>query len=105
MGRIEEALRKAKVSRGAEVDPHSRVDNLRHRESVSAARNSPLTVEKPNISDRHIVQLDKEVLREQRVIAASQHDERVGDYRQLRTMLLKNMRDHNWSTLAISSCC
>jgi len=52
---------------------------------------------------RHVVPVDNEHLREHRVIAASEHDERVGVYRQLRTRVLQIMRDNRWETLAITS--
>ncbi len=50
-----------------------------------------------------MVQIDNEHLREERVIAASENDERVSWYRQLRTLLLKTMQDNHWKTLAITS--
>ncbi|MCH7687755.1 MAG: protein tyrosine kinase, partial [Planctomycetes bacterium] len=52
---------------------------------------------------QRISPVDEKNLWEKRVIAASDHDERVGPYRQLRTLLLKTMRDNNWRTLAITS--
>ena len=51
----------------------------------------------------HIVDLDNDRLLEQRVIAATDRDVRVEPYRQLRTQILKTMRDNEWSTLAITS--
>ena len=51
----------------------------------------------------HVVTMDNSHLREKRVIAASNQDDRVGPYRQLRTQLLKTMQDNNWQTLAITS--
>ena len=60
-------------------------------------------LESANIRSSHIVHADNEQLREQRVIAASEDDDRVGHYRQLRTQLLKTMRDNQWTTLAVTS--
>jgi len=51
----------------------------------------------------HVVTVDNIHLREKRVIAASNQDDRVGPYRQLRTQLLKTMQDNRWQTLAITS--
>ena len=103
MGRIEEALRKAKVSRGAETHRPATGGLRVQQETKSEADKQRLTLESSNIPPSHIVRADKDWLREQRVIAASQHDERVGYYRQLRTQLLKTMRDNQWTTLAITS--
>jgi len=103
MGRIEDALRKAKVSRGAEIERPAKVPARTQRGYVPEVENVPLQLDTSDIPADHIVHADKEWLKEQRVIAASQHDERVGHYRQLRTLLLKTMRDNQWSTLAITS--
>lgn len=103
MGRIEEALRKAKVSRGADIERPVKGPARAKRQSVVEVGNVPLKLDTSDIPAGHIVHTDREWLREQRVIAASQHDERVGHYRQLRTLLLKTMRDNHWSTLAITS--
>lgn len=103
MGRIEEALRKAKVSRGADSERPAVVGSPRIAQRTKAANEQPLIWDRSNLPKGHVVRADKELLREQRVIAASEHDERVGHYRQLRTLLLKTMRDNQWSTLAITS--
>ena len=103
MGRIEDAIRKAQASQRRNTghstrqvssgwqDPAQHVSKKSERPAVSEIRAS------------HIVDIDNEWLHEQRVIAASEHDERVGPYRQLRTQLLKTMRDRQWTTLAITS--
>ncbi|MBU2676260.1 MAG: hypothetical protein KJP16_04190, partial [Gammaproteobacteria bacterium] len=90
MGRIEEALKKAKASRGGSygagaaagaprLQPHAATGPGQDRARSTVSR----------ILAGNIVPADNEKLREQRVIAASEHDERVGPYRQLRTQLLK----------------
>jgi protein-tyrosine kinase len=99
MGRIEEALRRAKDQR-AEVAPSANVDAVELSESRSIDSGFEHDVV---IDETHKVSSDNENLREQRVIAASDLDERVGPYRQLRTQLLKTMRENNWNTLAITS--
>jgi len=103
MGRIDEALRKVKASHRANTDRFATGGLHIQQETGSEAIERPVTWKSPHIPPSHIVRVDKEWLREQRVIAASEHDERVFHYRQLRTLLLKTMRDNQWSTLAISS--
>lgn len=51
---------------------------------------------------RH-VDLDESRLKENRVIAGLDYDDRVEAYRQLRTQVLKILKDNNWNTLAITS--
>ncbi len=47
--------------------------------------------------------LDNQVLVDHRVVAAFENDERAEPYRQLRTQVLKKMRESGWRTLAITS--
>jgi len=54
-------------------------------------------------SQTRTVSLNNRVLVENRVVAAFDNDERAEPYRQLRTQVLKAMRDNNWRTLAITS--
>lgn len=42
-------------------------------------------------------------LRSQRVIAALEHDQRAESYRQLRTQVLRKLRENQWRTLAVTS--
>jgi capsular exopolysaccharide synthesis family protein len=103
MGRIEEALRKAKVERDSSIGTTAQVELSNSLYSGSAGMDEPQKSSFAQVLARHTVRADNAALREQRVIAASQHDERVGPYRQLRTQLLKSMRDNAWTTLAITS--
>jgi protein-tyrosine kinase len=48
-------------------------------------------------------EVDSGVLRQKRVIAGLDDDDRVEPYRQLRTQLLKTMHDNKWNTLAVTS--
>lgn len=104
MGRIEEALRKAKTQQRESIDPvtdEGRHDPLYRRQDRAPGQ---ATVRKPShIPANHVAKFNNEWLRRQRVIAASDQDERVGAYRQLRTQLLKAMTDNQWTTLAITS--
>lgn len=50
-----------------------------------------------------VVKLDPEHLRRERVVAADHNDKRTESYRQLRTQILRKLRENNWRTLAITS--
>lgn len=103
MGRIYEALKKVKADRQGNIE-HSATDRSHvQQDSAWSASKQSRKLGFSQILANHIVRVDNEQLREQRVIAASEHDERVGPYRQLRTQLLKTMRDNQWTTLAITS--
>jgi Mrp family chromosome partitioning ATPase len=42
-------------------------------------------------------------LRNQRIIAGLEHDQRAESYRQLRTQILRKLRENQWRTLAVTS--
>lgn len=103
MSRILDALKKLQAdSQGrtggsAPSLPRNEQDSPQHIEAM---------FRKPRISDvlaENIIEVSEEHLQEQRVIASSTHDERVGPYRQLRTQILKTMRDNHWTTIAVTS--
>lgn len=48
-------------------------------------------------------QLNRRVLMDNRIVAAFETDARAEPYRQLRTQVLKKMRDNGWRTLALTS--
>ena len=48
-------------------------------------------------------EIDEEGLKKNRVIAGFNYDHRVEAYRQLRTQILKVLKDNQWNTLAITS--
>jgi capsular exopolysaccharide synthesis family protein len=107
MSRIEEAIRRARVDRRNVLadnatgrERRKRNDDSTWRETSQPIDSEPLDAK---VLPEHIVQVDNKQLREHRVIAASEHDERVGAYRQLRTLILKTMRDNKWMSLAITS--
>ena len=103
MSRIEEALRKAKAGHKVNMQRAAIAESQVEGNSGQTATNGQRKTAASQILTSHVVPVDNEQLLEQRVIAASEHDERVGPYRQLRTQLLKTMRDKQWTTLAITS--
>jgi protein-tyrosine kinase len=103
MGRIEEALRKAKDKRDSDVGRRAAIDSRKSQGSRPDTSPEQAAPAVSHIPKSHIVKVDEEQLLEQRVIAGSESDERVGPYRQLRTQILKTMRDNQWTSLAITS--
>ncbi len=103
MGRIEEAIRKAQANHQRHIGHSGMQGPHKQRDPALRANKHSRGSAVSEIRASHIVDVDDERLREHRVIAASDHDERVGPYRQLRTQLLKTMRDNQWTTLAITS--
>lgn len=104
MSRIQQAIEKAQAQHGGSIGRSA-------RNGINSQRVSTVSPPMPESHDsgifrklaQRISPVDEKNLWEKRVIAASDHDERVGPYRQLRTLLLKTMRDNNWKTLAITS--
>jgi protein-tyrosine kinase len=68
-------------------------DKFEHQEGYTSLAYTQTRVESP----------DAQSLVENRVIAGFDFDHRVESYRQLRTQMLKMMRDNCWNTLAITS--
>jgi len=104
MGRIQEALGKIQPEKGESGRRFSPEGDERRQISVTGP--APLEAQHSGIFRKlaqHLSSTDEEHLYERRVIAASVRDDRVGPYRQLRTQLMKTMRDNNWNTLAITS--
>ena len=97
MGKIQEAIDKAKQDYGG---PERRQASA----AVASARDAfetPRSV-KPDWAARKVEIVEQE-LREERVIAGLEYDDRAEPYRQLRTQVMKTMRDNGWRSLAITS--
>jgi capsular exopolysaccharide synthesis family protein len=56
-----------------------------------------------NYTKTRQVELNDDLLRQNRVIAGFNFDPRAESYRQLRTQVLQKLRSNNWKTLAITS--
>lgn len=95
---IQQAIDKAREQRqgtGARV-----AESLPVGDGGEAAGPLPAKIE---YTQTRSVQLNAEHLRRQRVIAGSHDDKRAESYRQLRTQILRKLRENNWRTLAITS--
>lgn len=93
---IQQAIDKAREQRqssgGATVDQG-------HESPPSKA----LAGQKIAYTHTRVVELDREHLRRERIVAADLSDKRSESYRQLRTQILRKFRENNWRTLAITS--
>lgn len=92
---IQQAIDKAREQRrGGEGESRSEARAVDH------VAPGPLKIE---YTQTRVVQLDPEQLRRERIIAANTSDKRAENYRQLRTQILRKLRENNWRTLAITS--
>lgn len=92
---IQQAIDKAREQR--QSSGGERTSDSRAVENVAAR---PPKIE---YTQTRVVQLNAEHLRRERIIAASDDDKRTESYRQLRTQILRKLRENNWRTLAITS--
>jgi capsular exopolysaccharide synthesis family protein len=113
MERIQEAIAKARAERQGKVGKAPAVGSQSRRlpdgPVVPGVQRPGNFVGKTNevveiaYSKTRAVDVDESQLKENRVIAGFNYDDRVESYRQLRTRVLKMLRDNNWNTLAITS--
>ncbi|MEH6591232.1 MAG: CpsD/CapB family tyrosine-protein kinase [Halioglobus sp.] len=99
---VKKAIEKARNDRGKRaLEGSSEMDAM----ASSPASDSLNDDDAINIdySETRSVSLNRHALIENRVIAAFDSDERAEPYRQLRTQVLKKLRDNSWRTLAITS--
>lgn len=105
MERIQEAIEKARKEREGKVgqEPVERsadIDASIEQQASGLDFGKAISVE--YTKTKKIVISDEE-LKAKRVIAGFAHDPRSDVYRQLRSQVLKKMRDNKWNTLAITS--
>ena len=103
MGRIEDALNKAKVAQAGSTFAPSRGDHTANLHALNSqqSRRTPIFDELYKKA-RHY-ELDVEVLQKNRITSDDQALSVRSAYKMLRTRLLQRMRANNWNTLAISS--
>lgn len=89
----------------ARINPDARADSLIHAYFADTGTEAPPAPPPSAIRYTHTrhVDVDESRLKENRVIAGLDYDERVEAYRQLRTQVLKILKDKGWNTLAITS--
>lgn len=110
MERIQQAIAKARAERQGKVGqsdgvliqgepkPERVAQTPRHAEPQNQGYEGEVEYTRTRKLD-----VDDGVLKENRVIAGFDYDDRVEAYRQLRTRLLQILRDNQWNTLAITS--
>lgn len=103
MGRIEDALNKAKVTQAGSTFAPSRADHTANLRALNSkqSRRTPIFDELYAKARRY--ELDAEVLQKNRITSDDQALSVRSAYKMLRTRLLQRMRANNWNTLAISS--
>ena len=100
MGKIQEAIESAKRSyQGIPGRGQSSV-TLNPSKTTTAQVSAQPAI--PELAARKVGLVNSNLL-EERVIAGIDYDDRVEPYRQLRTQVLKKMRDKGWHSLAITS--
>jgi protein-tyrosine kinase len=95
---IQQAIDKAREQRQSEDKQQPE-----QRSSGVASVANGLMPQRIEYTQTRIIQLNAEHLRRERVIAGNNDDKRTESYRQLRTQILRKLRDNNWRTLAITS--
>ena len=103
MGRIEDALSKAKAAQVGSTFTPSGAENATNLRDLNArqGRRTPIFEELLRKSKYYL--LDADVLQENRITSDEQALSVRSAYKMLRTRLLQRMRANNWTTLAISS--
>lgn len=110
MGRIEEALRQAKKSHGrvqgsstSNLGGAAISDRAPGGGSIGNNRVTPRNVFAALSQKAGSLQLDPDVLRENRVTTDAQHLHVRAAYKMLRTRILSRLRSNRWNSLAVSS--
>jgi protein-tyrosine kinase len=91
MERIKQALEKARQERETRQGGTAPLPGTRHTDA------------EPGQEMTTLVSLDEATLRENRIIAAMPPGTFTESYNLLRTRILQTFREHNWSTLAVTS--
>lgn len=84
----------------------ARAQRQLHGEDNKPESNTTARTKRPDkieYTQTRVVALDAEHLRRERIITATDSDKRAEGYRQLRTQILRKLRENKWHTLAITS--
>ncbi len=104
MERVQQALDKAREQRQGVIGSQA---DMRHSSTdfggSVASRDDHSEFTRISYTQTQKVELSDVVLRDNRIIAGFEQDQRVEAYRQLRSQVLRKMGSENWHTLAITS--
>lgn len=102
MDYIQQAIDKARDERQGKIGQsrEERADNESTQKSVDVVSGVPENI---NYTKTRQVELNEQVLRDNRIVAGSSFDKRAEPYRQLRTQVLQKLRANSWKTLAVTS--
>ncbi len=100
MERIQEAIAKARKNRDNNRIESSLVQNNPQNKPVYKSHHGAISID---YSHTRVIQLSDQELKARKIVAGLAHDDRSEPYRQLRTQVLKKMREDNLRTLAVTS--
>ncbi len=104
MDRIQKALDKAKEKHKHKAQSlQSQTDIAKQSKPTKAKDPLQPPIDDISYTQTKIVELSRESLERQRVIAGLYNNPQSAVFRMLRTQILKKMRDNDWKTLAITS--
>jgi capsular exopolysaccharide synthesis family protein len=107
MDYIQKAIDKARDQRDGQIGQNQEEDIGSNKSVKNAAASDAVKKagikEGINYTSTRQVNVDEDTLKNNRVIAGFNYDERAEPYRQLRTQVLQKLRANNWKTLAITS--
>lgn len=92
---IQRAIDKARDQRGEVAQPEFKSGGQKKVRSTSA--------EKIEYTQTRSLKPRADLLKNNRIIAGIEHDKRAECYRQLRTQVLRKLRENQWRTLAVTS--
>ncbi len=103
MDRIQKALDKAKEKHSNKVESEQAPKVTVKEKPAPMADPLQAPIDAISYTQTKVVELSRETLERQRVIAGMYNNPQSAVFRMLRTQILKKMRDNNWQTLAITS--
>lgn len=104
MDYIQQAIDKAREERQGNIGgSDDSASTSKSSDSVEISKSETDGVASINYTRTRQVQLDDDVLRNNRIIAGFKYDQRAEVYRQLRTQVLQKLRANSWATLAVTS--
>ena len=106
MDYIQQAIDKARDERQGKIGQPTQVEATSEHQTVTSAPVLAAVAGVPeniNYTKTRQVELNEQVLRQNRIVANSNFDKRAEPYRQLRTQVLQKLRANSWKTLAVTS--
>lgn len=93
-----ELARQQRLEKAGSANPEASIAEVERSAETSKPKDSPISY-----SQTRRVELDLSTLKNNRIVAAFDNDDRAEPYRQLRTRILQEFKKHKWRTLAMTS--